>query len=417
MTRHDDPDWASHADDEAPEFAGTLRGGAESWSVDGKAHAPRFAGLTPEEERAGQTYAVSLPSAFIVGHVDYVRVVRLRPLGPTQTELEAQWLFLPEALEPGAADIDKIVAFGRQVLDEDAAICEVNQRGLASIRHRSGVLMPEEYCSSLAFHGLGARQACPGGAERRSRVKGLALPPDPAVRAPCRAPEDRCKALPVPDFSPARNGWAASEPLLVRDRVCLDRRSRLLRHEGGSLAVQSQQARCQQPPAALPKEVGVPHDVEHLLLDAGLSARGRLSATAAPDRCRAGRAGRDSRARAARRRSRRSLSSRTRLNHKTGSSSSRHEGGFAVRRAIEHAEGARVDVALHQEHLADLVGQRRPVGDHRAVGAAILGPDVRTTDVEQRVKLAERFGGGSPAGAMRTAIRDSTCRNSASRRR
>ncbi len=151
MARHDDPDWANHADDPAPEFAGTLRGGAESWSVDGKAHAPRFVGLTPEEERAGQTYAVSLPSAFIVGHVDYVRVVRLKPLGPTQTELEAQWLFLPEALAPGAADIDKIVAFSRQVLDEDAAICEVNQRGLASVRHRAGVLMPEEY-ELLAFH-------------------------------------------------------------------------------------------------------------------------------------------------------------------------------------------------------------------------------------------------------------------------
>ncbi|TIV94737.1 MAG: hypothetical protein E5V77_16905, partial [Mesorhizobium sp.] len=72
-----------------------------------------------------------------------MRTVRLAPLGPEQTELTAEWLFAPEAL--GKTDIDNIVAFGTQVLEEDAAICEVNQKGLRSIRHEVGVLMPEEY--------------------------------------------------------------------------------------------------------------------------------------------------------------------------------------------------------------------------------------------------------------------------------
>ncbi|TKB32224.1 MAG: aromatic ring-hydroxylating dioxygenase subunit alpha, partial [Mesorhizobium sp.] len=31
------------------------------------------------------------------------------------------------------------------VLEEDADICEVNQNGLRSRRHKAGVLMPEEY--------------------------------------------------------------------------------------------------------------------------------------------------------------------------------------------------------------------------------------------------------------------------------
>nr|WP_292357761.1 SRPBCC family protein [Mesorhizobium sp.] len=31
------------------------------------------------------------------------------------------------------------------MLEEDAAICEINQKGLRSIRHEAGVLMPEEY--------------------------------------------------------------------------------------------------------------------------------------------------------------------------------------------------------------------------------------------------------------------------------
>lgn len=145
MGRHDDPDWVRHADNDAPEFSGGLRAGAETWSRDGQAHGPVFSGLTPAERAAGQTYATSLPSMFIVGHVDYVRTVRLVPLGPEQTELTAEWLFSPEALTAPQADIDNIVAFGRQVLEEDAAICEVNQKGLRSVRHQAGVLMPEEY--------------------------------------------------------------------------------------------------------------------------------------------------------------------------------------------------------------------------------------------------------------------------------
>ena len=82
---------------------------------------------------------------FIVGHADYVRTVRLRPLGPEETELTAEWLFLPDALRSRGADLESIISFGSRVMAEDAAICEVNQRGLKSLRHEAGVLMPEEY--------------------------------------------------------------------------------------------------------------------------------------------------------------------------------------------------------------------------------------------------------------------------------
>lgn len=160
MARHDDPEWKRHADSDAPEFSGRLRDGAETWSRDGRAHGPAFAGLTAAERAAGQTYATSLPSMFIVGHVDYVRVVRLAPLGPEQTELTAEWLFSPEAL--AATDIDNIVAFGTQVLEEDAGICEVNQKGLRSIRHRAGVLMPEEYDLHRFHQWVRARHAAHG---------------------------------------------------------------------------------------------------------------------------------------------------------------------------------------------------------------------------------------------------------------
>jgi Rieske 2Fe-2S family protein len=145
MARHDDPDWVRHADNDAPEFSGGLRAGAETWSADGQVHGKPFEGLTDADLANGQTYATHLPSMFVVGHADYVRTVRLRPLGPELTELTAEWLFLPEQMEAPGFDLDNIVSFGLQVLEEDAAICEVNQRGLRSIRHAVGALMPEEY--------------------------------------------------------------------------------------------------------------------------------------------------------------------------------------------------------------------------------------------------------------------------------
>lgn len=144
MARHDDPDWARHADNDSPEYAGGLRGGAETWSRDGKVHGAVFPDVTDAERAAGQAYATHLPSMFVVGHVDYVRTVRLLPLGPEETELTAEWYFPADAM-PDAEAIDNIVSFGKLVLDQDAGICEVNQRGLRSIRHERGVLLPEEY--------------------------------------------------------------------------------------------------------------------------------------------------------------------------------------------------------------------------------------------------------------------------------
>ena len=145
MARHDDPEWAKHADNDAPEFSGGLRAGAETWSEDGRAHGPHFPGLSERDRAAGQTYVMNLPSMFVVGHVDYVRSVRLSPLGPEETELTAEWLFTPEQLAAPGFDIANIVDFGIRVLEEDADVCELNQRGLRSARHEKGVLMPEEY--------------------------------------------------------------------------------------------------------------------------------------------------------------------------------------------------------------------------------------------------------------------------------
>ena len=145
LERRDDPRWQDHADDDDPRYAGGLRRGAETWTMDGKPVGAPFPGLSAEDRKAGHVYIDALPSTFIVGHLDYVRVVRLLPLGPERTDMSIEYLFMPQTLADPSCDIMKAVEFTNIVMSEDAEICEVNQRGLHALPHDHGVLMPEEY--------------------------------------------------------------------------------------------------------------------------------------------------------------------------------------------------------------------------------------------------------------------------------
>ena len=59
--------------------------------------------------------------------------------------MTVEWLFQPEALANPDYDIHKVTRFIRTVLEEDAAVCELTQRGMHAGPMRQGVLMPEEY--------------------------------------------------------------------------------------------------------------------------------------------------------------------------------------------------------------------------------------------------------------------------------
>lgn len=145
MVAEDDPEWAAHPHSDDPKYTGGLMPGAQTWSFDGEPTGKPFASLSEQERKAGHNYAMCLPSLFIVAHVDYVRVMRVLPLGVDQTEIHAEWLFSAETMTDKNADIEKVAAFATLVLEQDAAACELNQQGLGSIRHKQGVLMAEEY--------------------------------------------------------------------------------------------------------------------------------------------------------------------------------------------------------------------------------------------------------------------------------
>jgi Rieske 2Fe-2S family protein len=147
----DDPNWEQNADNPDPKFRGGLRSGATTWSLDGQLTGIPFPGLSEDDRRRGAVYITSLPSLFMVGHADYVRTVRLRPLSPESMELRVEYLFSSETLAKPDFDMRNIVDFANTVLAEDAEVCELNQRGLRAAPHVAGVVMPEEYVV-LQFH-------------------------------------------------------------------------------------------------------------------------------------------------------------------------------------------------------------------------------------------------------------------------
>ena len=145
MEERDDPNWAQHRHSPDRSRHGGLRDGAVTWSMNGQACGPQFAALTAEERRVGYHYLTHTPSMYIAAHVDYVRVVRLRPLGPETTEVLTQWLFPVATLAAPAFDLDNTVGFAAEVMSEDAEVCELVQQGQRARAHQAGVLMPEEY--------------------------------------------------------------------------------------------------------------------------------------------------------------------------------------------------------------------------------------------------------------------------------
>lgn len=125
-------------------LAPRLAPGAVTWSRDGNSRSPWFDGLTEAEKAAGHTYWTMLPSCFFVGHVDYVRTVSVLPRGAERTDLSVNWLFPPGTLADARFDLERVVEFGRLVLEQDGRACELNQKGLHCRRHREGVLVAQE---------------------------------------------------------------------------------------------------------------------------------------------------------------------------------------------------------------------------------------------------------------------------------
>lgn len=140
MAAQERPGWTPEAAFEPP-----LKAGARTWTKTGQPCGPEFPGLSPQQRAAGYSFITLMPTMYIVAHVDYVRLVSLRPIGSEETELTAEWLFSPETLAAPGFDLGNVTDFATTVMIEDGAACEMNQRGLRSSRYRNGTLMPQEF--------------------------------------------------------------------------------------------------------------------------------------------------------------------------------------------------------------------------------------------------------------------------------
>jgi Rieske 2Fe-2S family protein len=122
-----------------------LRDSAQTWTESGISKLPLIEGPTEAQQVRGMTFATFIPTMFVVAHRDYVRSVRVLPLGPESTRLTVDWLLPEQSLQADPAVLEEMIAFGRQVVSEDGRACELNQQGLKAMPHRQGVLMPQEY--------------------------------------------------------------------------------------------------------------------------------------------------------------------------------------------------------------------------------------------------------------------------------
>jgi glycine betaine catabolism A len=122
-----------------------LKPGAQSWTMTGAPCGPVFANLTAAQRQDGFTFVTLYPTAYVVAHVDYVRSVRLEPLGPELTRLTAEWHFSPETLAQPGFDAADVAAFAKIVLEQDGDAVEMNQRGIRSPSYTHGTLMPQEF--------------------------------------------------------------------------------------------------------------------------------------------------------------------------------------------------------------------------------------------------------------------------------
>lgn len=148
-----------------PGAAGDLRPqvapGFVTWTLDGQTRLPLIEGPSAADRAPGVVFASFTASLFVVAHPDYVRSVRILPRGPERVELTVDWLLPPGVAERYPAELERMYELGRLVVAQDGRVCELNQQGLRSRRHQSGVLMPQEESLHEFHEWLRARLGVP----------------------------------------------------------------------------------------------------------------------------------------------------------------------------------------------------------------------------------------------------------------
>lgn len=118
-----------------------LGDGVETVSEDGTRRGrASLPGASADDERVVTEIAV-LPSLLVSLQPDYALFYRLYPTAPGRTCIQFDVCFHPSVQE---ADTHDVAAFWARGNDEDARVCALQQRGVASRGFRGGVLFPAD---------------------------------------------------------------------------------------------------------------------------------------------------------------------------------------------------------------------------------------------------------------------------------
>jgi Rieske 2Fe-2S family protein len=128
-----------------PESKPEYKSGAATLTLDGTARLPPFPALTEEERKTLYVADMAPPNLFLNVHPDYVNSQLMFPTGPQSVRIIYDWLFEPQHLPLGEADLEHYVALWDITNRQDAQNCEWQQQGLQSREFEHGVYVPQEF--------------------------------------------------------------------------------------------------------------------------------------------------------------------------------------------------------------------------------------------------------------------------------
>ena len=90
----------------------------------------------------GNARANTYPNFWLHGSSDHMHTMRVTPIDENSTRIQADWLVFENATEGDDYDIERLIAFSKQVNDEDREIAEDQAKGVASSRYQPGPYSP-----------------------------------------------------------------------------------------------------------------------------------------------------------------------------------------------------------------------------------------------------------------------------------
>lgn len=126
-----------------------FRAGCVSETMDGQPVAPLMGAFTHPD--AGNARANVYPSFWLHASSDHCHTMRVTPVDANTTRIKAYWLVAAEAEEGVDYDVESVIAFSKEVNDEDHDIVTTQAQGVQSQRYQPGPFSPIKEANTEHF--------------------------------------------------------------------------------------------------------------------------------------------------------------------------------------------------------------------------------------------------------------------------